>query len=169
MTEFLDTDSLYALEIVSLRIKRRIIRELIALFNVSSSIMIGIDNNKKVPVITVQDNLYNSYNIYSFIIHDSYPFRPPGILINSIPYIQFCRINAIGFCKNLKQVGDIYCFCCNSIIHSVKWSPATKLTDIIMEIRNFKKMRRDVINKIFIDIITRKYLIKDINLYSWLF
>jgi ubiquitin-protein ligase len=167
--ELLNTQSLYSLESFELkRIKNRIIKDLSALSNVSSSIMIHIDDNKNLPVITVEDNQYNSY-VYSFIIDNSYPFRPPVVMINSIPYINFCRINTVGFCNNLKKVGGIYCFCCNSIIHSVKWSPTVKLSDIIMEIRNFKKMRRDVINKICADVIIRKYLNNDIYLYSWLF
>ena len=170
MIEFLDIDSLYALEtIFTERIKNRVIRELTTLSNVSSSIMFHIDDKKNLPVITVEDNQYDSFNVYSFIIDHSYPFRPPMVLINSIPYINFCRINTVGFCKNLKKVGNIYCFCCNTIIHSVKWSPTIKLSDIIMEIRKFRKMRRDVVNKIISDIIKKKYLTDDINLECWLF
>jgi len=168
--EFLDTNSLFILNnITDTSIKKRIMREFNPLLENSLKPSINMDYDKKLPVITIEDINYSSFNIYSFIIDKSYPFRPPSVFINSIPYIEFCRINTIGFCKNLKKVSNIYCFCCNTIIHTTKWTPTTKIYDIIVEIRNFKKIRRDVINKIFIDVIKRKYLNKDIEIYSWLF
>lgn len=167
---FLDQNSLFILNnIRDTTIKNRLIREFNTLLEDILDISINMDYEKSLPVITIKDNKYSSFNIYSFIIDKSYPFRPPFVYINSIPYIEFCRINTLGFCKNLKKVSNIYCFCCNTIIHTTKWSPITKIYDIVMEIRNFKKNRRDVINKIFADVITKKYLNSDINLYSWLF
>jgi ubiquitin-protein ligase len=168
--DFLDSNSLYELNDISIQsIKKRIIKELVLLFENSLIPTVNVDHDKNVTIITVEDKQYVSFNIYSFIISSSYPFSPPNIFINSIPYINFFKINTIGFCKNLQKVSKIYCFCCNTIIHSSKWSPTIKIYDIIMEIRRFKKIRRDAINKILLDVITRKYLIKDICLYSWLF
>jgi hypothetical protein len=166
--ELLDLESLYTLENISTQnMTNRIIKDINLLSEFSSSISIHIDEEKGLPVITVHDLKYNIYNVYSFVINSSYPFTPPPVFINSISYNKFCKINTIGFSKNLKKIVNIYCFCCNSILNN--WSPVNNFGDIIREIRYFKKLRTDVINKIFADVIIRKYLINEIDLYCWLY
>ena len=170
MSEFLNTDSLYALENISVKsVKKRITRELQLLPELCSSISIYIDEKNNLPVITVEDKGSKSYNIYSFTIDNTYPFRNPNIEINFIPYSEFLRINSIGFSNNLKKVKGIDCFCCNSITNYNNWRPTATMSYIIKEIRQYKKIRKDVINKIISDIIKKKYLNDDINLQSWLF
>lgn len=168
MTEFLNTESLFILENICIQtVKKRITRELNLLPNLCSSISIHIDETYNLPTVTVEDK--ETKTIYSFIITNTYPFTIPRVKINFIPYREFLTINSIGFSSNLKKVGDIYCFCCNSLTNENNWRPTVTMSHIIEEIRKYKKLRRYVINKIISDIIIKKYLTDDINLQSWLF
>ena len=108
---------------------------------------------------------------YSFIITRDYPFRPPIILFQNRPYIEFLRS------RYRSQTGpDIFnmvtkqnCFCCYSVNCIDNWGPNVTLERIIREVQSIKQKKRDIINKIIADKIKAKYLIDDIDLDQWLF
>ena len=116
-------------------------------------------NNKIVSVI-----IYNKLFL-QFIITESYPFRPPEVLINDIQlmnYLKWCsNISAIitsrkflsqknmqyahmfsinNITKKNIPVIPINCICCDSILCINKWSPALLFINIIDEAVYNKKL-----------------------------
>ena len=110
------------------------------------------NNNKIVSVI-----IYNKVFL-QFIVTDSYPFRPPEVLINDFQltnYLKWCSnitsvINSRKFLspKNIEYAHmfsknnitkkelptlPINCVCCDSILCVNKWSPACLFINIIDE------------------------------------
>ena len=126
--------------------KKRITYELNEIVNLYSSISINFEEKL---IITIEDNEYN--NIYTFIIGQYYPFKPPHILVNSKPYLNILNTRSIEFEKQLRELKGIDCFCCNSITHNDKWRPTNTLQHLITEIRMYKKYREDVVDKIMLE------------------
>jgi len=118
--------------------------------------------------ITVMDKFYKNKNVYSFMIDEYYPFKPPKIEINFINYSEFLRTSPL-FSKILHKIHNINCFCCSSITCLDNWSPSHTINHIILEIRKYKKYKKHLIYKILVDKIKNKYLIDDIDLDSWLY
>jgi len=159
-------------DIQSKPVRRRLTRELTELQLSTGTNMIHVQsvelNEKGIPIVTIVDYTSENANIYEFNTKD-YPFRVPTIKINYSPYTEFLKIRTQKFNELLKKIKGLNCLCCNSYICSDKWTPALRLTNIIDEIRTFRKYRRDIINKFYADKIKDKYLISDIDLDSWLF
>ena len=109
------------------------------------------------------------YTIYCFTFPDCYPFRPPIITINDVTYFNSLRLKSERFNVILKFITGIDCLCCNSFLCKEHWSPAFTIKKILLEIDDFKKIKRNIIWKLLLDKIKEKYLIMDIDLESWLF
>ena len=120
------------------------------------------NNNKIVSVI-----IYNKFFL-QFIVTDSYPFRPPEVLINDINDMRL--MNYIRWCSNITSVINsrkflspqnlhyahmfsinnitkkevpilpIHCICCDSILCPNKWTPANLFINIIDEAVYNKKL-----------------------------
>lgn len=158
-------------------IRKRITKELqkihvedVNLQYISSSDVSDNDfqNNNEI-FFTFIDKKYLSRNVYKFVITPNYPFTKPKFYIDDIDYYKhFLYIKNIDTQNLLKQISGLHCLCCSSITCSNNWSPRYTMYDIITEIRTYRTYRRNVLNKIFADKIKSKYLIKDINIYSWL-
>jgi ubiquitin-protein ligase len=169
MPNFLDSNSLCELEkIKNQSLKSRIKNELKKIEENCSSISINIDEQSKLPVLSLYDNITNLF--YSITYSFDYPFRPPKIQINFENYLNFLRNNYSIYSEKLKKINKIVCcLCCSSITCADNWSPSFTTNSIIYEIRKYKNYKRNLINKIMADKIKNKYLISDIDLESWLF
>ena len=153
----------------SLAIRRRLTKELETLYSVFLKIEIQM-NELSNPKVTIYENVGAYIHKYDFIISNNYPFVKPEIFFQNRHYREFLQIthNHVGR-KTFKTATGLDCLCCNSITCSANWSPALTLNKIIEEIHNYRRLKRNVLNKVFADIIKRKYLINDIDLDSYLF
>ena len=111
------------------------------------------NNNNKIVSVIIYNKLF-----LQFIVTDSYPFRPPEVLINDVQltnYLKWCSnitslINSRRFLspKNIeyahmfsinnitkKEIPSlpINCVCCDSILCINKWSPSHLFINIIDE------------------------------------
>jgi ubiquitin-protein ligase len=126
------------------------------------------EDAKNVNVIILEkifdDNNY-SYNKYAFEINYHYPFVCPKVFFNDKNYYDFLTYddNYIH-----KQLQDDHCLCCKSLTCSNNWAPSVTLIHIINEIKENVKIKKNIILKVMIDIIKKKYLKDDINLVEWL-
>jgi ubiquitin-protein ligase len=153
-------------------IKRRIKGEFTALKEQCSSVHINYTNCNKAydtPVlhITIVDKLHKN-NVYSFLIGEYYPFKPPKVEFNFVNYSAFLKTSHMSSIL-LHQLRGISCLCCSSITCKDNWSPAITINHIIEEIRTYQTYKKQIIYKVFADKIKDKYLIADIDLDSWLF
>ena len=57
----------------------------------------------------------------------------------------------------VKKLKGQDCLCCSSVNCNVNWSPAIKLFNIINEIKDTLKFKRDIINVLLADKIKKKY------------
>lgn len=153
----------------SLAIRRRLTRELEPLYSVFLKIEIQLNELSNLKV-TIYEKVGVCIHKYEFIISENYPFVKPEIFFQNRLYREFLQIthNHVGR-KTFKTTTGLDCLCCNSITCSANWSPALTLNKIIEEIHNYRRLKRNVLNKVFADIIKRKYLINDIDFDAWLF
>lgn len=153
----------------SLAIRRRLTRELESLYSVFLKIEIQL-NELSNPKITIYENVGAYIHRYDFIISENYPFVKPEVFFQNQPYRKFLQTmhSDVGR-KMFKTVTGFECLCCHSVTCNSNWSPGLTLHKIIEEIHHYRRLKRNVLNKVFADIIKRKYLIGDIDLDSWLF
>jgi ubiquitin-protein ligase len=163
-------------EIKSNCLRKRITRELTDLLPILNDESLHLesveidDSNDPVVSFVDYDSTNNiNINIYTFKIPGCYPFRQPKIIVNYKDYIDFLRIKSVNLLQILKKTKGYNCLCCESFLCGDRWSPAIKLKNIIDEIRNFQKIKRNIIYKIYTDKIKNRYLIDDINLDEWLY
>ena len=152
------------------RIKREIeilIKENICIEN-DIKIKDNIDCINNFEYIISFKNLNNN-KFYKFIISNNYPFNPPKLHINDKPISFYHQITNLDFLKNLKKYTGIQCFCCETILCSDNWSPAFTMSRVINDIDKCKDARHQVIIRIIVDVIKRKYLIDDTNIIEWLY
>ena len=69
---------------------------------------------------------------------------------------------------NLLEYYRIRCMCCETKLCYDNWSPVYTLKYILEEVDRFKNISKNLISRIFITIIKRKYLIDNINIIEWL-
>lgn len=170
--------------VVSKNIAKRIQRELTAMYKLYDVVTVELSIKSKDCIITVHELVYGKINCYKFCINNNYPFSCPTVFLNNQPYLKLLSnltayekqpySNALSNktkCKisNLKNLTGFDCLCCSSITCRNNWSPCCVLTNIIDEIQHFKKIKKNLVLKIFADKIKYKYLIEDIDLDSWLF
>lgn len=152
---------------------KRLTRELNDLSLSSDDNMLHIQSiefdEKGFPIVALVDYSTDNINIYYFHLGEFYPFRNPKIKINNSDYLEFLRIRTFVFQQLLKKINGINCLCCESYLCNERWTPATRLINIVNEIRLFRKYKRDIINKFYANKIKRMYLFDDIDLDSWLF
>jgi len=108
-------------------------------------------------------------NLYSFKITLNYPFTPPILKINGNPSNEFYNLPTNRFRQGLKFIKGINCMCCHSYLCNSNWSPAYTINNIIKQVEEYKQIKFNIVLKIISDKIKEKYLIEDIDLYSWLF
>jgi ubiquitin-protein ligase len=136
----------------------------------------------KYPKIIIKyNNILNEVNLtvfetekddsfkYTFILTSSYPFSPPKIYCNNIEYSNFLKLSSDRMHKYLQNITKLECLCCTSYICTDNWSLTLKLINVIDEIHDKRKIKRNIIIKILCDQIINKYLINDIKLDKYLF
>lgn len=111
----------------------------------------------------------NFFTIICLTFSDCYPFLPPKITINEKSYFDCLRLKSIRFNSVLKYLNGLNCLCCSSFLCRDHWSPAFTINKIFLEIEEFKQIKRNIVRKLLLDKVKEKYLVKDIDLDSWLF
>jgi len=168
-TDLIENNNL-KLELLSSKcVSRRLKREFISMYKLYDEIIIEstqITNDFNVIVYELIDNKRVCYN---FIINHNYPFIAPTVFFNNKTYRSFLFSKTKYEAINLKKLNGIDCLCCVSLTCKDNWSPRHTLTNLIDEIKYYKKIKRDLVFRIIVDIIKRKHLIEDIDLCSWLF
>lgn len=153
-------------------IKKRIMREFELLYQNYNTILTFIDTNPSgynSVNVDVSEKINGKKYSYTFKISHNYPFVPPAIYLNNIPYSEFLRIQNSYEQNMIKNITGAPCFCCTSFLCRDNWSPAVTINKIMDQIKYIKSCKRDIVNKIFADKIKIKYLINDIDLDSFLF
>jgi ubiquitin-protein ligase len=112
----------------------------------------------------LDDNKY-----YKFLISNNYPFIPPKIFINEKSIMLNHEIKNLAFKISLKKYTGIECFCCETILCRNNWNPAFTFINVLNDINKFRDARRQIIVRIIIDVIKRKYLLADTNIIEWLY
>lgn len=146
--------------------KRRITKELEKMYPLYDQIDVEINDKGKVEITVYEITTESQFHKYGFVLTEMYPFRTPAIFFQSRPYLEYLRVRDT---KLLKRITGQNCLCCHSLNCSDNWSPSMTINSIIDEVRWIKRKKRDMLNKVFADVIKRKYLIDDVDLYSWLF
>ena len=104
--------------------------------------------------IKIEHHGINFEKIQIILQNDRYPFLPPDILVNNIPYIDSLKT------KSKKINGFIQtCLCCVSIFRKENWLPSFQLSHIFNEMEEINKCKRKVKYKIAVDTIGKKYKI----------
>jgi hypothetical protein len=147
----------------------RLQRELTSMSKFYDEIIIEEGKTSGEINVIIYELIDNKIVCYKFVINQNYPFVCPVVFLNNRPYKSFLFGKTNYEFINLKKNCGIECFCCESLTCSVNWSPKETLNNIINEIKHYKKIKKNLVFKIIIDIIKRKYLIEDIDLTSWLF
>ena len=155
-------------EIKTNSVKRRITKELEKMYPLYDQIDVEINDKGRVEITVYEITAESIIHKYAFVLTEMYPFRTPAIFFQSRPYLEYLRIRDTQS-QLLQRITGQNCLCCHSLNCGDNWSPAMTLNSIIDEVRWVKRKRRDMLNKVFADVIKRKYLIDDIELYSWLF
>ena len=153
--------------IKSTYVLRRLKRESINFHEIFNSLSVIKDD--KYYKIYLTDKKNYKYNNYCFILDDNYPFKSPKLLINDIPYKKFLVNGTLKFRELYTKMSGIECLCCHNILESLMWSPGYTINKIIEQVNLFRKYKKNIVNKMMADKIKSKYLIKDIDLETWLF
>jgi hypothetical protein len=106
------------------------------------------------------------HKYYKFLISNHYPFKPPKLYINNRPSTFYYETKNYQFNENLKKYLGIECFCCKIINN---WGPQFTINSILDEINQCRDDRQQILVRIMVDIIKRKYLFYDINIIEWLY
>jgi ubiquitin-protein ligase len=117
-----------------------------------------------IEIRNIKDN-----NHYCFTISNNYPFRPPKLRINYKPIGFYHMTNNNKFRSNLKKYTGIDCFCCETILCANNWSPGLTFKNVINDVNKLRNAIRQVIDRIIVDVIKRKYFFNDINIVEWLY
>jgi len=106
---------------------------------------------------------------YKFIILNSFPFIPPKLEIQCKPYSYYLDFYSIQFKHLYFKHKGIPCFCCITKTCVNNWSPSITFVDIIEETIHFHNECREIAHMVIVNVIKRKYLIDDIDIFSWLY
>lgn len=157
-------------------IRKRIKREIDMLIKENICIEDDLDIKEKLDTnySNIKDYVVKFKNLkdnkyYKFIITSHYPFKPPKLYINDKSISFYHRITNEIFRISLRKYTGIQCFCCETILCSNNWGPQFTINDIIKDINHFTEANRQVVIRVIIDVIKRKYLIDDINIVEWLY
>lgn len=112
---------------------------------------------------------YSDNKYYKFVVSNNYPFNPPKIFINNKSISFYHKIKNLEFSRSLKKYTGMDCFCCETILCSNNWCPSFTFINILHDINRYKDARRQIIDRIIVNVIKRKYLIDDTNIIEWLY
>jgi ubiquitin-protein ligase len=161
--EYIEFNNIELEKIKSRSLKSRVKNECNILYKDYHNVLIDIIPDKTTLtamefMTTNNDNITTSKKrVYKFILNSHYPFRPPEIYINNTMYSNILQMKGDYEKKMVKKLKGQDCLCCHSVNCNVNWSPAIKLFNIINEIKDTLKFKRDIINVLLADKIKKKY------------
>jgi len=155
-------------------LKKRIANELITLHKTGAYVNVEtMQNDENISIknssIQITIILNNESTIYSFIVSNDYPFKPPSqIYVNYKDYKKKLYIQSEKTKNELNLFYGIPCLCCNTISCGNNWSPSIKLINFIDEHKKYKQYRVKILYNLLVTKIIDKYLYPDANLLEWL-
>lgn len=105
---------------------------------------------------------------YEFILDKKYPFYPPKIVFNDMPYSQFLKLPSFRYQEMIMKMTNKNCLCCSSFNCKYNWGPAIKLHMIIKEIDKIRNYKRIIAYWILIKSIKQKYCIEVLDIESYI-
>jgi ubiquitin-protein ligase len=132
----------------------------------------NLQDNQNIQIqIQIEDKLYKTNNVYTFEIHDMYPFHAPNTKINGHPYATFLRMTNLSNLNRLHKIAHVDCLCCNSIVGCIPlWKPSFKIETIVQEIRRYRMFRKTILYNLFFEKIKERFgLPMEIDLDGWLY
>jgi hypothetical protein len=150
---------------------KRIKRDVESLFQLYPHNKLYTDNSLNHIIINIYENKNDNENnsIYKFIIKKYYPFSSPDVYYKNLPYENVYKITSQREQKYLYLLTKKECLCCESVLCSNNWNITLNFFDIIKEINNYRKIKKNIFIKILADKIKDKYLVNDIDLDGYLF
>jgi hypothetical protein len=169
-TDLIENNKLKLQSLNSKCISRRLQREFISMYKLYDEIQIeeSLTTENFINVI-VYELVDNKIVCYKFLIKNNYPFVCPTVFLNNRTYKSFLYGKTKYEDIHLKKIAGLTCLCCRSLTCTDNWSPRHTLTNIIDEIKYYKKIKKGLVLKIITDKIKFKYLIEDIDLFTWVF
>ena len=131
-------------------------------------------NEEKNLLINYPDsqlNLYEDYGTIDIIIKEikihlrfseDYPFKPPTIWLNNIPYLTYLR--SMFYKKGVFN----NCPCCSSVLCGANWVPFHQSFRILDEIKENITNKQRKIYLLLIKKLKDKYLISDIPIEEFI-
>ena len=143
-------------------LKNRVKNECNVLYKIYHNVVIKVDTNKDTDIndkLTIEAVEFINANVrtYKFIITSQFPFHPPKMFVNNRSYAEIMRIKGDYEKTMIKKIKKQDCFCCRSVCCFSNWSPAIKLFNVINEIKDILKFKRDIVNLLLADKIKNKY------------
>ena len=121
--------------------------------------------------ISVEKNLIMSFEKmgiqYKFHLKN-YPFSAPIIYINNVLLKNYFTISNKHL-SILKKWKNTECLCCSTCLTSGRWSANISFFQIINELERLFELKNNIYIIELIEIIICKYLIIDINIFSWIY
>lgn len=148
---------------------KRIKRDVDKLIEIYPNYKLNTDEISNFITLEIFENNDELIPIYKFVIKQFYPFRPPDVYYKNLSYENIYKVSSQRVQKYLTLLTNKDCLCCTSILCSNNWYVTLNFFDIIKEINNYRKIKKNIFIKILADKIKNKYLIDDINLDCYLF
>ena len=124
--------------------------------------------SEKNEIVLSFKKMYNKKHIhYTFVLND-YPFKTPIIHVNEISLENIIKIPTqhLSLLKDWKQ---LECLCCHSFLSNHNWSALISFPKIIDEINRLIDIKVALCIMALMERIKDKYLVKDIDLSSWIY
>jgi hypothetical protein len=148
---------------------KRIKRDVDKLIEIYPNYKLNTDEISNFITLEIFENNDELIPIYKFVIKQFYPFRPPDVYYKNLSYENIYKVSSQRVQKYLTLLTNKDCLCCSSMLCSNNWYVTLNFFDIIKEINNYRKIKKNIFIKILADKIKNKYLIDDINLDCYLF
>ena len=100
-----------------------------------------------------KDNYNNTiltFNIYKFILSNSYPFKPPDVFINDKNYRNLLCIkeqHIVNEIKNEIKNDNKKCLCCTTVLCQQNWNPVKNILYIMNEYKTIRNIILNIIRK----------------------
>jgi len=116
---------------------KRLLNEDKDLKNIFSSLSISYNEEfDKLSIFIYDKKELKKENVIEIVINDNYPFIQPNIIINSQPYERYLMFNDDDiYLQILQKKLGIKSLYDKSYINNDNWTPAIRLTNVIIEIR----------------------------------
>ena len=128
----------------------------------------NVERSEKNEIVLSFYKIHNNKKTHYVFILDSYPFKTPTIYINNISLQDFIKVPSEHL-SLLKDWKHMECLCCHSFLSNHNWSALISFQNIIAEISRLKDIKAALYILALTEKIKYKYLVKDIDLSSWIY